>query len=180
MYWDQSQIRHAHDAEVLLCIEYNKKAVMLCPKVIIRKSAYHKFVKYVHKTGFQYETGGTLIGYRGLGMFYVIAFTFQPCSDNASKMTFVLDGAKHTRELNKIRKRFVIHPQIIGVWHSHTTEDRSFSLQDRKSNQLLVKQFGRIISAIVIWKNERKQIQFLPFYILKNNRELLCKTSVLS
>lgn len=151
---------------------------MLYPKVIIRKSAYHKFLKYVHKTDFQYETGGTLIGYQCLGIFYVAAFTFQSHSGKATKMTFILDGEKHSKTLKRIRRNFIIPPRFLGVWHSHTTEDSSFSLQDRTSNEILVGQLGRIISAIVIRGNERERVQLLPFYILKNNRELLCKVSI--
>lgn len=151
---------------------------MFLPKVIIRKSTYHKLLAHVRKTDFQYETGGILLGYKCLRIFYVVAFTFSHHSENTAKMTFILDGVEHTQKMKRIRKKFLFRPQFLGVWHSHTTEDDSFSLQDRKSHRVLVSQFGEIISAIVTRKKEQNKIQIAAYYILKSNRMLACNVSM--
>lgn len=148
---------------------------MFMPRVIIGKDAYSKLLNYINNTDFQYETGGVILGYRFLWTYYVIAFTFPRYSKNATRMTFVLNGEEHAEEIKLINKRFFFHPQLMGIWHSHTTEDDSFSLQDRESNKLLVKQFGKILSVIVICQKEKKGIHLTAYCISKNSRESVCK-----
>lgn len=46
------------------------------PKVIISRRTCRQLMCHIHATGFQYETGGVLLGYRFLWMFYIIASHF--------------------------------------------------------------------------------------------------------
>lgn len=149
---------------------------MLKHKIIINKRAYDQLLRHVCCVNFQYETGGIVLGYKCLRMFYIVAFTFPQTHKNADRMRFTLNGKEHMREIEKIEKKFVFQPQFLGVWHSHTTEDISFSLQDQKSNELLANQFGEIISIIVIQKKKAFDIKLSPYYITRNRQEFLhCK-----
>lgn len=149
---------------------------MLKHKIIISKRAYDQLLRHVCYINFQYETGGIVLGYKCLGMFYIVAFTFPQTHRNADRTRFKLNGKEHMKEIEKIEKKFVFQPQFLGVWHSHTTEDISFSLQDQKSNELLVNQFEEIISIIVIQKKKAADIKLIPYFIARNRKELLrCK-----
>lgn len=148
-------------------------------KVVIAKHAYERLRKHVYATGFRYETGGVLIGYRWCQKFYVVAFTFPRPFRNAdaTKMTFVLNGEEHTEEMERIKSKYILQPKLIGVWHSHTTEDDSFSLQDRMSNNLLVSQIGEMLS-IIVMQRKRNGIQLIPYYISEENQEVLCRARI--
>ena len=144
------------------------------PKVIVKKTAYTKLLNHVYDTDFQYETGGILLGYSCLQIFYVTAFTFPRQSKNATKMTFILNGEEHMEEMERVRKEFRFHPKLIGVWHSHTTDDSSLSLQDKESNEVFVSQFGEILSFIITQKAV-DGIQLTPYYISGKGTIHLCK-----
>lgn len=146
------------------------------PKVVISKHAYDKLRKHVYVTGFQYETGGVLMGYKCLRTFYVVAFTFPHDLENmnATKMTFVLNGEEHTEEIEKIKSKYFFRSKLIGVWHSHITEDDTFSLQDKMSNNLLVSQLGEMLS-VVVTQQEQGDIWLTPYYIMEDSSEVLCR-----
>ncbi len=59
----------------------------------------------------------------------------------------------------------------IGVCHSHITEDNSFSVQDRESNRVLVRQIGEMLSIIVIQQKEN-EIGIIPYYVSEGNEEI--------
>lgn len=144
------------------------------PKVIVTKTAYTKLLNHVFATNFQYETGGILLGYSFLKIFYVTAFTF-PCHfQNATKTTFILNGKEHMEEMERVRKGFRFRPKLIGVWHSHTTDDTFLSLQDQESNNVLVNQFGKILSLIITQKAV-DGIQLTAYYISEKRTIHLCK-----
>lgn len=148
------------------------------PKVIISKMAYRQLIDHVRTTGFQYETGGVLLGYRIFWIFYITGITFPRHSERATRTTFILNGKEHTEDAEKIMESFIPHLQLIGIWHSHTTEDNSFSLQDIETNKLLAGQIGRMLSVIVTRQRESDDIRLAPYYISGNNREFLCKYTV--
>lgn len=145
---------------------------MFKPRVVIGKNVFNMLQEHVISTGFQYETGGVLLGYKCLSTFYVVACTFPRRGRNvqASKMTFTLDGSEHTKEMERVRQQYIFKPGLIGIWHSHTTEDNSFSAQDMESNGLLVKQIGEMLSVIVIRRKDNST-EVIPYYISKGNRE---------
>lgn len=145
---------------------------MFKPRVIIGKNAFNMLQEHVNSTGFQYETGGVLLGYKWLRTFYVVACTFPRRGRDvrASKMTFILDGPEHTEEMKKVRQRYIFKPRLIGIWHSHTTEDDSFSARDMESNGLLVKQIGEMLSVIVT-REKGNGIKTITYYISKENQE---------
>lgn len=172
-------IRHVQNAEMFRCIGYRKIRIMFMSKVLINKTAYRELLNHVHKTGFRYETGGLLLGYKVFRMFFVAAVTSQKFSKNMKRMTFILNGKEHTEKMQRIRKSVKIQPQLIGIWHSHTTDDDSLSLQDRKSNQLLAKQFGKIISVIITQKKEQVGVRVASYHISHNNRTSLCKVYII-
>lgn len=175
-YWEIYPLLRVRNVEILRCIELNERRLMLKHKIIINKRAYDQLLRHVCCVNFQYETGGIVLGYKCLRMFYIVAFTFPQTHKNADRMRFTLNGKEHMREIEKIEKKFVFQPQFLGVWHSHTTEDISFSLQDQKSNELLANQFGEIISIIVIQKKKAFDIKLSPYYITRNRQEFLhCK-----
>ncbi|MBD5479736.1 MAG: hypothetical protein HDR14_10690 [Lachnospiraceae bacterium] len=144
------------------------------PKIIVKETAYTKLLKHIYDTDFQYETGGILLGYSCLQIFYVTAFTFPRHSKNATKMTFILNGEEHMEEMEKVRKKFRFPPKLIGVWHSHTTDDSSLSFQDKESNEVLVSQFGEILSFIITQKGV-DGIQLTAYYISRKRTIHLCK-----
>lgn len=148
---------------------------MFIPKVIIRKKAYRQLMSCVYATGLRYETGGMLLGYRFMRIFYIISITFPRRPERATRTTFILNGEEHTEDAEKIMGRFIPHLQLIGIWHSHTTEDNSFSLQDKETNKKLVEQIGRMLSVIIIPHRESNDIRMVPYYISVNRGESLCK-----
>lgn len=144
------------------------------PKVIVKKTEYTKLLNHVYTTDFQYETGGILLGYSCLQIFYVTAFTFPSHFKNATKMTFVLDGEEHMEKMERVRHGFLFPPKLIGVWHSHTTDDISLSFQDKESNEVLVSQFGKILSLIITQK-VADGIRLTAYYISEKGTIHLCK-----
>lgn len=144
------------------------------PKIIVKKTAYTNLLNHVYDTDFQYETGGILLGHRCLQIFYVTAFTFPRHSENATKMTFILNGEEHMEKMERIRKEFRFKPKLIGVWHSHTTDDSSLSVQDKESNEALASQFGEILSFIVTQKAV-DEIRLTAYYISPKGTIHLCK-----
>ena len=151
---------------------------MLISKVIISETAYRQLLNHVHATGFQYETGGVLLGYRFLWIFYIIGITFPQHFETATRTTFVLNGEEHSEDAEKIMARFIPHLQLIGIWHSHTTEDNTFSVQDRLTNKYLVGQIGGMLSVIVTQQRKVNDIRLTPYYISETSKELLCKYTI--
>ena len=142
--------------------------------MIMKESTYNRLRKYVCNTDFQYETGGILLGYRLLWRFYVVDFTFPRCLKNKRRMTFILNGEEHMKEMERIKNKYFVRPRLIGVWHSHTTEDSSLSMQDRGANKLLVRKFGGLLSVIVTQQG-MKGIQLTSYYISRKGEMHLCK-----
>lgn len=151
---------------------------MFKPKVVISPITCKQFVNHVCATGFQYETGGVLLGYRFLRMFYIIGITFPRHPEGASKATFILNGKEHTEDAKKIMGRFIPNLRIIGIWHSHTTKDDSFSLQDRETNRLFAEKIGRMLSVIVTQEPGTDNIRLIPYYISEKGKEFLCKYTI--
>lgn len=154
------------------------RLIMLIPRVIIGTSAYNELLNRVCDTSFQYEIGGVLIGYKYLRIFYIVALTFPRCYRNMGKVSFVLNGEEHTEDIEKIREGFLFPTKIIGVWHSHTLEDNSLSLQDRESNRLLVTRFGDMLSVVVTSQKGKKDIRLTSYYISKDNKTYICKAAI--
>lgn len=144
----------------------NDKDIII-PKVIVKKSVYQTIRNHVYNTGFQYETGGILLGYRIFGIFYIRAATFSRCSEKTTRMTFILDGEEHTRQMEMLRKGFWSPLDMVGVWHSHTTNDTTLSAQDMESNKLLSNSFGEIVS-IIVTQRGADDIWITPYYVSIN------------
>lgn len=142
-------------------------------------SVYDRIQRHIYHTNFQYETGGLLLGHKFLRTYYVIACTFPNCCRNvqATKMTFVLDGREHTEKMNQIQNKCVIPLRLLGVWHSHTTQDDLLSAQDKKSSRALAKKNGQVIS-MIITKQKQGTIKITSYCILKGNREVSCRTKI--
>lgn len=151
---------------------------MVMPKVIISKMAYRQLISHMRATGFQYETGGVLLGYRFLWIFYIVGLTFPRYFTRATRMSFILNGEEHAEDAEKIVGRFIPRLKLIGIWHSHITEDKSFSMQDRKTNELFTGQIGRMLSVIVTQCRESNGIRLIPYYISGNSGECLCKYTI--
>lgn len=147
---------------------------MIIPKVIISEMAWRQLLSHMCTTGFRYETGGVLLGYKFMQIFYIAGITFPRRSESATRTTFLLNGEEHSEDAGKIMEKFIPHLQLIGVWHSHTTEDNSFSLQDRETNKLLAGQIGKMLSVIVT-QQKTNNIRLIPYYISENGKEALCK-----
>lgn len=145
------------------------------PIVIINKKAYRQMLAWIHTTGFQYETGGVLLGYKFLWIFYIMGITFPRQIDGATRTSFILNGEEHAEDAKKIMEKFVPYLKLLGIWHSHTTKDYTFSVQDRMTNRLFVEQIGSGLSVIISWQGRKDNIQWFPYFISKNDREFLCK-----
>lgn len=148
------------------------------PKIIISPIVYKQLMNHVCSTDFQYETGGVLLGYRFLRIFYIIGITFPRHFEGATRTTFILNGEEHAEDAKKIVGRFMPNLQLIGIWHSHTTKDDSFSLQDREANKLFAGEIGRMLSVIVIQKSDTDNIRLIPYYISEKGEEFLCKHTI--
>ena len=151
---------------------------MFVPRIIINPMVCNQLMNHVCATDFQYETGGVLLGYRFLRMFYIIGITFPRHPESATKTTFILNGEEHTEDARKIMGSFIPNLRLIGIWHSHTTKDDSFSLQDRETNSLFAEEIGRMLSVIVIQEPDTDNIQLIPYYISEKGKEFLCKYTI--
>lgn len=83
------------------------------PGIIIGTSAYKKLLDHVCATDFQYETGGVMLGYKCLGVFYVIAFTFPQNCEKATRTCFVLNGKEQTEDMRRIAGSFFFPPRLM-------------------------------------------------------------------
>ncbi len=120
-------------------------------QVIITKNAFHTIKQCLLKADNNYETGGVLIGYHLWRMYFVVAITTPNTNSNSSMVSFLLDGAEHTRKVNDVimTSGFMCPPSVLGIWHSHICDGHSFSQQDKASNMTLAKSFGGVLSMLV-------------------------------
>ncbi len=118
-------------------------------RVIITKKAFHTIRQCVLEADDNYETGGVLIGYNLWRMYLVVAITMPNTNSNTSRVSFLLDGAEHTRKVNDIVSGFRFSPAMLGIWHSHICDGHKFSKQDRLSNRILAKSLGGALSMLV-------------------------------
>lgn len=133
-------------------------------QVIITKKALHRISQCVLEADNNFETGGVLIGYRLGQIYFVVASTTSNTGENSSRVSFLLDGVKHTQKANEIVKSgFMWPPSLLGVWHSHICDGHSFSRQDKISNTVLAKSFDGILSMLIT--QSARTILFSASYI---------------
>lgn len=117
--------------------------------VFIQKRVSNTIRCCISKADNNYETGGVLIGYK-LGLLYIIVEATSTNSvSNNSNVSFLLDGAEHTRKFNDITAGIKCSPSALGVWHSHICDGHNFSEQDKISNRILAKSLGGALSMLV-------------------------------
>lgn len=143
--------------------------------ILLTRKVYNQLNKDVQEAGNQYETGGLLLGYKLLGLYYIVAITASDEKDDTTNISFVLDGAKHKVYAAEIAKQFRVQPDMLGVWHSHTNEINHFSEQDKASHKQLVRSIGSSISMLVTMNGTTKELNLIASYITANAREYSCR-----
>lgn len=111
--------------------------------------AYQKLKEGVNLTENRYETGGVLLGYKFLNMFYITAVTVANKKECVSKNSFSLDGKLHSSYATEIRRKYIIKPRILGVWHSHTGNVCVFSCQDIETNKIIANLYDGALSMLL-------------------------------
>jgi len=117
--------------------------------VIINKKALQTISQCVFEANNNFETGGVLIGYGFYKVYFVLASTTPSSNKNSSKISFLLDGAEHTRKANDIISSFKCSPNVLGVWHTHICDGHKFSERDKISNRILAKSLGGALAMLI-------------------------------
>ena len=146
--------------------------------ILINQKAHLKIKRYIQAVNNECETGGLLLGYRLLNCFFITEITATNDTESSS-VSFVLNGEKHIEQAEKIIKKYLYKPILLGVWHSHTRNISDFSIQDQKSNSVLVSQIGSIISTVVTFSDVAKNCNYTSYYIKPNGKEYYCLTKIL-
>lgn len=145
-------------------------------KVILSSNAHRQIREQV--TGSQYETGGLLLGHKGLRRFFIVAVT-APCGiPNPDSTAFVLDGSQHTRMALQLSQQFRHRPSIVGVWHSHICDGAIFSAQDRLSNRQLAQHLDGAVSILVAPTELGQAPVPVSYFISARGWECACMTII--
>lgn len=139
-------------------------------KVYFGKRAYNKIQAAIAASGFCYEIGGVLLGYRFLNFWYIKDATIPEGGDVRSKIGFHMDSKTVKKAIVKIQKNSWIPIRTLGLWHSHICDIRTFSYQDRKTNQAWAHLMNGIVSVIITPKG-KKDLRFNIYEIRKKENE---------
>ena len=123
--------------------------------VIVSKKAFRIIKDSVFRTDNQYETGGVLIGYQLWRLYLVVAATTSKETNKSTMISFVLDGAEHTRQADDMIRKFKNAPAVLGIWHNHICDGLTFSKQDQISNKLFAEAFDGALSMLVAQRSNR-------------------------
>ncbi len=126
------------------------------------------------RAGKSYESGGVLIGYKVFDTYYIVDATTPDLTKNSSMVSFVLDGPEHTRKATRIISKYLVKPEVLGVWHSHICDFDNFSEQDRQSNTILARALGEALSMIVTLQTDKHKVKMTTFLVTKDGRHFLC------
>ncbi|MBQ6718420.1 MAG: hypothetical protein IJN22_05935 [Clostridia bacterium] len=146
--------------------------------ILVNQKAHLKIKRYIQAVNNKCETGGLLLGYRFLNYFLITEITATNDAESSS-VSFVLNGEKHIEQAEKIIKKYLLKPILLGIWHSHTHNVIAFSIQDQKSNSILISQIGSIISTIVTFSDITKDCNYTSCYIKPKGKEHFCLTKVI-
>lgn len=146
--------------------------------ILITQKAHLKIKNHIQAVNNECEIGGLLLGYRFLNCILITEITAINDTESSS-VSFVLNGEKHIEQAEKVIKKYLFKPILLGVWHSHTRNISVFSIQDQKSNSVLVSQIGSIISTIVTFSDVTKNCNYTSYYIKLNDKEHACLTKVI-
>lgn len=144
-------------------------------RVLVSGKAYRKISACVTRAGRSYETGGVLMGYKVLDTYYIVDVTTPALTKNRSMISFVLDGSEHTRKSAKIISKYLIKPQVLGIWHSHICDIDRFSEQDRRSNTILARSLGEALSMIVTLQPDKHKVKMTTFLVTRDGRHYPCE-----
>lgn len=122
------------------------------------------------------EIGGLLIGYRIFRLFIVVGATISVSKEPLSQVSFELDGDDHSAQAEKIIRAGIVHPMIIGIWHSHLYDINRFSSQDRCSNQVMAYNLHGTLSALVTTGVANARMSLSTYYVPMNGNEQMCTT----
>lgn len=148
-------------------------------KVILSRKAYCQIKYYLINAKNDYEIGGILVGYKIGQLYWIIAVTAPNKIVDKSRISFVLEGKQHTKQVLKIMQKFRWYkPFILGVWHSHICDDVVFSEQDRLSNQEFAKFLNGTLSMITILSVSSLKLKLNTYFITGKGDELHCQTIV--
>ncbi len=154
------------------------RKIKLKIRALINQKAHLKIKRYIQAVNNKCETGGLLLGYRLLNYFLITEITATNDTENSS-VSFVLNGEKHIEQAEKIIKKYLFKPILLGIWHSHIRNISAFSIQDQKSNSILTSQIGSIISTIVTFSDVTKDCNYTSYYVKPNGKEHSCLTKVI-
>ena len=140
-------------------------------QIFLSKSVYRQLYASVTAVANRREIGGTLIGYQHRGDHYIEAITVDSRNHTATNISFVLDGALHTKLAQEIIDSADPQWTLIGVWHSHICDTTRFSEQDRVSNRILSALFDGALSLLITRKENSSDIEIAGYYIAQNGTE---------
>ena len=105
----------------------------------------------VLKSGQKFEVGGILLGRKMQEL--TIPEDFQNCK----RGSFQLDGKVAAESCEKLIAK-APWLDVVGLWHSHLYGIAEFSSQDRQTNQLFSRIYGRCVSVLAVQLIETVQI----------------------
>lgn len=139
-------------------------------QIVFSDEAYGIIEKALKKKHNKSETGGVLLGHKVDGVFCIVSATAQVNDGFNNHHLFILDGDAESLAAEKIMSEYAIAPKLLGVWHSHTNGNISFSTQDRLSNKVLADSIGEAVS-VVVTCSKNNGILMTPYYIGSNGEE---------
>ena len=120
------------------------------------------------------EAGGVLLGYRRPHGLDVIDATV-PCPGQfADNVTFTINGEEETEKAAALCAAYAECPEVIGLWHSHVGGIPTFSRQDRRSNQLFARCFGRVLSCIAVPGPDCRLAELVLYQVSPGQAERRC------
>ena len=134
-------------------------------KVIFSCKAFDKLFSCVAEAKGLYEVRGILLGHYYEYTYTVVDVSFPENQDKKSKVSFMINGRKETRIIEKIRKKYYLPPFPIGIWHSHVNGVETFSMRDKLSNQKFCEAFGNSISVIAVHPSITKEIKLITYSV---------------
>ena len=118
--------------------------------VILSDRAFQTLSDAVKKAENKHEVGGVLLGHRCRNSYCIVDATVPTGEEKASYCSFEIDGERETEKANRIIDSYCIKPEPVGLWHSHITQIKTFSYQDRLTNLIFAKAYHDVVSLIVL------------------------------
>lgn len=128
-----------------------------CAVIEINKEVQNAIRDCVLKSGQKFEVGGILLGRKMPQKILVEELTIPEDFQNCKRGSFQLDGKVAAESCEKLIAK-APWLDVVGLWHSHLYGIAEFSSQDRQTNQLFSRIYGRCVSVLAVQLIETVQI----------------------